>query len=331
MIGWKCGFIWPCDRNSGNQSCACGPAASRPASAGPARRPRRTANRHARSEIDSEQMTLLEPLVPPRPGEHEPFHGDVARGGLGGEVLDLVEHGRPVREQSHAIHGGGGGGHTPSDRPQRPGSLSDHVVDRALVGDLDRPAERALRLAARPVASSSSEKWVSTSRLRPRPRAVLARLGRGQVPAVAVALGARQRRLDQQQVGVAGELAQLVVGRAVGAEREPRAALGELDRVARDEVRDGREADGERRRSPACRPGRTRSARTRSRCARRSSRRTRERRRTPRARPAARSAAAGPARPCPASRRPARAAGAARSAARRRTARGRGCGRRAGG
>ena len=63
----------------------------------------------------------LEPLVPARSGQQQPLHGDIARGGLRGEVLDLVEHGRPVREQSHAIHGGGGRGHSLKDRLKRPG------------------------------------------------------------------------------------------------------------------------------------------------------------------------------------------------------------------
>ena len=49
-------------------------------------------------------------------------------------------------------------------------------------------------------ASSSSEMCVSTSRLRARLARVLAGLARGQVAALAGALGARQRRLDQQQV-----------------------------------------------------------------------------------------------------------------------------------
>ena len=67
---------------------------------------------------------------------------------------------------------------------------------------------------------------------RARAPAVLAGLARGQVAALAGALGARQRRLDQQQVGVARELDQLVVGAAVGAVGEPPPPLrGELDRV----------------------------------------------------------------------------------------------------
>jgi len=38
-------------------------------------------------------------------------NADIARGGFGGEVLDLVEHGRPVREKAYAVHGGSGEGH----------------------------------------------------------------------------------------------------------------------------------------------------------------------------------------------------------------------------
>ena len=66
---------------------------------------------------------------------------------------------------------------------------------------------------------------------------MLAGLARGQMPAVAVALGTRQRRLDQQHVGVARELDELLVGAAVGAVGEPAAVAGELDREGGDVVR----------------------------------------------------------------------------------------------
>ena len=46
---------------------------------------------------------LLQALVPARPGEHESLDGDVALDRLGRQVLDLVEHGRTVRQQSHAV------------------------------------------------------------------------------------------------------------------------------------------------------------------------------------------------------------------------------------
>jgi hypothetical protein len=78
---------------------------------------------------------------------------------------------------------------------------------------------------------------------------VLAGLGRRQVPARPVRLRLRQRGLDQEQVGVARERAQRVGGGRVGAVGEARAAAGrggDLDRVRRDEVRDGLEAERER-------------------------------------------------------------------------------------
>jgi len=76
--------------------------------------------------------------------------------------------------------------------------------------------------------------------------AVVSRLLRSQMAAHTVALGSRQRRLDQQHVGVAGEADELLVGAAVGAEGQPPALAGELHRVRGSEVRDLAEADRER-------------------------------------------------------------------------------------
>ena len=47
----------------------------------------------------------LEAVVPARAGELEALDGDVALGRLRGEVLDLVEHGRTVRQEPHAVCG----------------------------------------------------------------------------------------------------------------------------------------------------------------------------------------------------------------------------------
>jgi hypothetical protein len=67
---------------------------------------------------------------------------------------------------------------------------------------------------------------------RPGRAGVRAGLGRGQVPAVAVALGAGQRGLDEQQVGVAREGDQLVGRAVVGAVGQaPAGGGGDLDRV----------------------------------------------------------------------------------------------------
>ena len=59
--------------------------------------------------------------------------------------------------------------------------------------------------------------WVITTRFAPASLGVLAGLLGGQVAAHAGALGPRQRRLDQQQVGVAGDLDDLLAGAGVGA------------------------------------------------------------------------------------------------------------------
>ena len=100
-------------------------------------------------------------------------------------------------------------------RPEAPGALGERPVDVQLIGEVRQ--DQALRA---------------------RPGAVLARLLRREVAAGAFALGPRQCRLDQQQVGAGGEVAQLLVGRAVGGEGEPCAVGGELDGVGRDEVWD---------------------------------------------------------------------------------------------
>ena len=47
----------------------------------------------------------LEAVVPAGPGELQALDGDVALGRLGGQVLDLVEHGGTVRQESHAVRG----------------------------------------------------------------------------------------------------------------------------------------------------------------------------------------------------------------------------------
>ena len=138
-IGWKWGRICPCERNSGNQSVRV-----RSSSVSAEHRQRLLVGEphgeQARALGDRQRLDDgLQPLVPARSGQQQSFHGDIARGGLRGEVLDLVEHGRPVREQSHAIHGGGGRGHRPEDRLKRRESLlrrarRSHLRGRASTG-----------------------------------------------------------------------------------------------------------------------------------------------------------------------------------------------------
>src|SRR4051812_45450435 len=77
---------------------------------------------------------------------------------------------------------------------------------------------------------------------------VLAGLARGHVAALAAALGARQRRLDEEEVTVARELDQVFCGAAVGAEHELLVALlgRDADRERLGEVRDRLERELER-------------------------------------------------------------------------------------
>ena len=141
----------------GTSRCACGRAACRPGSAGPARRRAgpRTGRRARSSEI--EPSSVLEALLPAGPGELQPLDRDVALDRLGRVVLELVEHGRAVRQQSHAVSGLAG-------LPNRvhPASIGAnaapldqrarlYVVDGALAGHLDRAAERPLGVLAGPV------------------------------------------------------------------------------------------------------------------------------------------------------------------------------------
>src|SRR5215212_385553 len=83
-------------------------------------------------------------------------------------------------------------------------------VRRALAGDLDRRAERGRRLVPRPELVELVRDVRQHDALRSRLAPVLAGLARGQVAALAAALGARQRGLDQQQVAVARELDELL-------------------------------------------------------------------------------------------------------------------------
>ena len=88
--------------------------------------------------------------------------------------------------------------------PRRRGAL--RPVDGALAGHLDGPAERAL--APRPAPTSRpARRRCGSARGGRRARARRARRPRAGVrcPRGPVALGARQRRLDHQQVGVVGE------------------------------------------------------------------------------------------------------------------------------
>ena len=84
--------------------------------------------------------------------------------------------------------------------------------------------------------------WVRTSRRAPARRPCSPASSGRQVPARALALGARERGLDQQQVGVLREGAQGVAGRGVGAVGERRPSPATETAWVGQEVRDGLEA-----------------------------------------------------------------------------------------
>ena len=136
------------------------------------------------------------------------------------------------------------------------------LVDRALDGDLDGRAERLRALLTRPFGVELVGDVGEDHPLGAGEAGVLAGLRRGQMTALSGPLGARQRRLDDQQIRVTGGLDDLLAGPAVGAEGEPAAACcaGQVDREGLGEVRDAVESRLER-----ARPGRCWSARTRRR------------------------------------------------------------------
>ena len=100
------------------------------------------------------------------------------------------------------------------------------------------PPKASLGLLARPVVAELVGDVGDDDPLGAGALGVLAGLRGGQVPADAGALGPRQRRLDDQQVGVAGDLDHLLAGAGVGAVGELAAALArDVDREGVDEVR----------------------------------------------------------------------------------------------
>src|SRR5688500_9330265 len=91
---------------------------------------------------------------------------------------------------------------------QAEGRLGSDLVRGAAAGDLDRSAEGPLGLLPRPllaqvVGDVRQDDPLDTGALR-----MVAGLGGGHVPADTGALGTRQRRLDDQQVRVLGDLDQ---------------------------------------------------------------------------------------------------------------------------
>src|SRR5689334_24583380 len=116
---------------------------------------------------------------------------------------------------------------SPSPRPTRRGPSTSawafarrpglYGEDGALAGDVDGPAEGLLGLALRPVGVELVGDVGQHEPAHARLAAVLAGLGRGEMPARALTLGPGQRRLDHEQVGAVGEAHEILVGCAVGA------------------------------------------------------------------------------------------------------------------
>ena len=84
------------------------------------------------------------------------------------------------------------------------------LVDAPSRATSTRPAERLLGLVARPALAELVGDVGDDEPAGAGGAAVLAGLARRQVPADAGALGPRERPLDQQQVGVAGEVDEIV-------------------------------------------------------------------------------------------------------------------------
>src|SRR5947209_1247437 len=109
-------------------------------------------------------------------------------------------------------------------------SLSERV-NRPFVRELDRASEGGRGLLAGPLGIELVREVSDHEMLGAGTTAVLAGLGRGEMPAFAGSLGTGQRRLDHQQVGAPGEVDQLIVGTAVGAVGEaPALLVAQLDR-----------------------------------------------------------------------------------------------------
>ena len=103
------------------------------------------------------------------------------------------------------------------------------------MGHLDGPSEGPFGVLARPVLAQLVGEVGQQDPPRAGLAGVLARLRGGDVAARALALGARQRGLDDEQVGVAREVDDVLVRGVVGAVGDAPAAVGggDLDRVAR--------------------------------------------------------------------------------------------------
>src|SRR4051812_39409904 len=115
------------------------------------------------------------------------------------------------------VYGSGGCGGPYSDppfcrtfAPPRSCGPSSDVVDGALAGDLDLAAVSLLGLGLRPLVAELVGDVGDDDLAGLRARRVLAGLLRGQVAPRSLPLGARQRALDEQQVGAVGEADELL-------------------------------------------------------------------------------------------------------------------------
>src|SRR5262245_12291850 len=111
-------------------------------------------------------------------------------------------------------------------QPERPETVADvpgpapaawepcslDLVGRAVAGDFDGAAEAAFGLLASPLVPELVGDVRNHHALRPRLLGVVTGLLRCHVPADAGSLGAGKGGLDQEQIGVPGDLDQLVAG-----------------------------------------------------------------------------------------------------------------------
>src|SRR4051812_43876655 len=123
-----------------------------------------------------------------------------------------------------------------------------HLIGGALHGDLHAVPEPAFGLDPRPFRIELVRDVGEDDALGVRELRVLARLTRCQVAARPLPLGPGERGLDEQQVGLAGELDERLGRRGVGREGEAATVVGGAhgDRVRAGEVRDLVERERER-------------------------------------------------------------------------------------
>src|SRR6185295_14875018 len=150
-------------------------------------------------------------LVPA--GEPAALAPDIAE-----QLIHLATHALEVDQQVSVSCHGLSLATRVSDRT--PASGPSDLVDGALVREVHRPAERLGALLAGPVRIELVRHVGEDHPSGAGAASVIAGLARRHVAAHAGALGARQRRLHNQQIGVPGDLDQLLARAAIGSVRE---------------------------------------------------------------------------------------------------------------